>query len=398
MKSLCLFFAALSNLRPALPLFVLASYAAFAAQRPPIAGAIDTSEFGDSAHHWRGIKQPERIMQANADQPSHAPTQIREIADNVLLFQRDNGGWIKDYDMLAVLTEEQKKLIRDTHANTDTSYDNHTTHPQVEYLARAFVALGDAKYRDACVRGIEFMLASQYANGGFPQWWPKKGEIARRITFNDGVMIGILNVLKDAADAAPHFAWLGEPVRGRAREAVARGTDCLLKMQIASAGGRSGWGQQHDEVTLETVGARTFELPCVSPADTTEVVQFLMRFEKPSPEIVRAIESAVAWLKKVQLNGIRVERVKAPRAEFARHDTDFDVIVVQDEKAPPLWARTVEPGTDRPIFASRDGKKVYSLAEVDRERRTGSGWYVVNPRNLLQRDYPKWQARLAVRP
>ncbi len=382
-------------MRIILTLLALAPSSAFAAQRASIAGAIDTSEFGDSAHHWRGIKQPERIMQANPDQPSYAPQQVREIAENLLLFQRDNGGWIKDYDMLAVLTEEQKKVIRDTHANTDTSYDNHTTHPQVEYLARAFVALGDAKYRDACVRGIEFMLASQYPNGGFPQWWPKKGEIARRITFNDGVMIGILNVLKDAADGAPHFAWLAEPVRARAKAAVARGTDCLLKMQIVSQGGRSGWGQQHDEVTLETVGARTFELPCISPADTTEVVQFLMRTEKPSPEIVRAIESAVTWLKKVQLNGIRVERVPAPPEEFVRHTSNFDVVVVQDEKAPPLWARTVEPGTDRPIFASRDGKKVYSLAEVDRERRTGSGWYVVAPRNLMQRDYPKWQARLA---
>ena len=45
--------------------------------------------------------------------------------------------------MLAVLTEPQKKLIRDTRANPDTSYDNHTTHPQVEYLARA--CWGDAR-------------------------------------------------------------------------------------------------------------------------------------------------------------------------------------------------------------------------------------------------------------
>jgi PelA/Pel-15E family pectate lyase len=139
------------------------------------------------------------------------------------------------------------------------------------------------------------------------------------------------------------------------------------------------------------VGARTFELACISPADTTDVVRFLMRLEPASPEVVRAIDAAVAWLRAVQLNGIRVERVPAPPAEFFRHKTDFDVVVVADEKARPLWARMVEVGSNRPIFASRDGIKVYALAEVDRERRTGSGWYVTTPQRLLEVDYPKWR-------
>ncbi len=355
--------------------------------------AIDTSGFRDSGHHWRNINQPERIMQAQPNQPAYAPTQVREIADNILLFQRENGGWPKDYDMLAVLTEEQKKLIRDTRANTDTSYDNHTTHTQVVYLARAAALTGEPAYRAACGRGLEFMLASQYPNGGFPQWWPKTGTIAKRITFNDGVMVGILEVLRDAATRAPHFAWLEEPLRARAAAAVARGVECLLRAQVTKDGVPTGWGQQHDEKTLETVGARTFEPPCISPADTTEIVRFLMREEKPSREIVRAIDAAVAWLRAVRLEGIRVERVTAPAAEFFRHKTDFDVVVVPDAKAPPLWARMVEPGTNRPIFASRDGIKVYSLAEVDRERRTGSGWYGNWPLRLIDDEYPKWRAR-----
>ena len=52
----------------------------------------------------------------------------------------------------------------------------------------------------------------------------------------------------------------------------------------------------------------------------------------------------------------------------------------------------VEVGTNRPIFASRDGVKVYSLAEVDRERRTGSGWYGNWPLRLIENEYPKWRA------
>ena len=108
------------------------------------------------------------------------------------------------------------------------------------------------------------------------------------------------------------------------------------------------------------------------------------------------MESAVAWLQRVTLRGVRVERVAAPPVEFFRHKTDFDVVVVKDQNAPPLWARTYEVGTDRPIFASRDGVKVYSLAEVDRERRTGSGWYGSWPRQLIENEFPAWRA--AVQP
>lgn len=104
--------------------------------RARLSAAISPAGFRDATHHWRKINEPERVMQPLPDQPSYAPEQVREIAGNVLLFQRENGGWPKDYDMLAVLTEEQKKAIRDSHARTDTTFDNHTTHTQVDYLAR----------------------------------------------------------------------------------------------------------------------------------------------------------------------------------------------------------------------------------------------------------------------
>jgi PelA/Pel-15E family pectate lyase len=308
----------------------------------------------------------------------------------VLLFQRENGGWPKDYDMLAILNEEQKQAIRESRTRTDTTFDNHTTHSQVDYLARAFVELGDQAYREACVRGFDFMLGAQYENGGFPQRWPNTKGIAGHITFNDGVMIGCLEVLKAAADRERHFAWLDDARRERARDAVRRGIACLLRCQIRVGETLTGWGQQHDAKTFETTSARTFELACISPADTTEIARFLMRLERTS-EITWAVDAAVGWLKRVALPGIRVERVPAPPVEFFRHKTDFDVIVVQDERAPQLWARTYEVGTDRPIFASRDGVKVYSLAEVDRERRTGSGWYGNWPRELIDVEYPRWR-------
>jgi PelA/Pel-15E family pectate lyase len=79
------------------------------------------------------------------------------------------------------------------------------------------------------------------------------------------------------------------------------------------------------------------------------------------------------------------------------HAADFDRVVVDDPKAPPIWARFYELGTGRPLFCNRDGKAVYSLAEVDRERRTGYGWYTYDPAKVLEK-YPGWQKKRAPSP
>jgi PelA/Pel-15E family pectate lyase len=331
------------------------------------------------------------------DQPAYSPSQVREIVDNILLFQRDNGGWPKDYDMAAVLTNEQKAAIRATHNRSDTSFDNYNLHSQVDYLARAYSAIGEAAWRDACLRGLDFILAAQLPNGGFPQRFPNPKGFAAQITFNDGVMMGCLNVLKDAGDGLPHWAWLDGARREQARQAVSRGTECVLKCQNRVGDRLTGWCQQHDAKTFEAVSARTFELASNCPQETTAIARFLMRMESPDERIVVAVDRAVVWLRKVRLSGTRVKKVPAPLENFLRHSADFDVVVVPDSSAPPIWARHYEIGTDRPIFAGRDAVKRYALKEIERERRTGTPWYGVWPRKLLDKEYPKWRNKVISR-
>jgi PelA/Pel-15E family pectate lyase len=359
---------------------------------PP--ASIDVSWFRDGAHHWRRIRDDKRVIQAEPDQPSYKPEQIREIAANILLFQRANGGWPKDYDMTVVLTDKQRSQLAVTRTRDDTSFDNHNIFPQVEYLAQVFVATGDVSFRDASLRGFDFMLAAQYPNGGIPQSHPKAGGYSQHITFNDGAMIGVLRVLNDAAEERPHFAWLDAPRREKARGAVRRGVDCILKCQIRVDGQLTGWCQQHDRETYAPASARTFELASLCPQDTTEIVRFLMSQKPATPEIIQAVEAAVRWLNSVKLTGVRVVRVAAPKEEFLRHTADFDVVVVADPKAPLIWARHYEIGTNRPVFAGRDAVKRYQLAEIERERRTGTPWYGAWPQALLTKDYPAWRERI----
>jgi len=352
--------------------------------------AIDPSGFRDSAHHWRNIRDETRFIQALPDQPSYKATQVRQIVTNILLFQRENGGWPKDFDMTAILTEEQKAKVRETHRRADTSFDNGNLHSQVTYLARAYARAQVSSWREACERGLDFILTAQYANGGFPQSFPGAKGFHAHITFNDYVMIGCLHVLKDAADAGPHFAWLDATRRVKCADAVRRGVQCILRCQIRVDGKLTGWCQQHDERSFEARPGRTFELASICPQDSTEIVRFLMRLESPDHDVRHAIEAAVAWLEKVMLPGVRVEKVTAPKEVFLRHTADFDRVVVGDPKSPPLWARHYEIGTDRPIFAGRDAVKKYVLAEIERERRTGTPWYGNWPQKLIAQEYPAW--------
>lgn len=356
---------------------------------------IDVSGFFSSAHHWRKIRDESRFIKAEANQPSYAPAQVGEIVANILLFQRENGGWPKDYDMTAILSEEQKAKVLTTRGRTDTSFDNGNLHSQVAYLAQAYAQTGEPAWRDACVRGLDFIFSAQYPNGGFPQLYPKPGNYHAHITFNDYAMIGCLHVLKDTADGAPRFAWLDNPRRERARESVQRGVDCIIKCQIRVEGRLTGWCQQHDEKTYEAKPARTFELASICPQDTTEIIRFLMRLEKPGNEVLQAMDAAVAWLAKVELSGIRIEKVKSTQEEFLRHTVDFDMVVLNDPKAKSVWARHYDIGTDRPIFAGRDGVKKFALAEIERERRTGTAWYGSWPQRLIDQDYPQWRKNLA---
>src|SRR5260370_9827150 len=72
---------------------------------------IDTASFQNSAHHWYDIFDNENIINAAPNQQRYAATQLKEIAENILLYQKNNGGWPKNYYMRAILTEEEKQKM-----------------------------------------------------------------------------------------------------------------------------------------------------------------------------------------------------------------------------------------------------------------------------------------------
>src|SRR5262249_40490661 len=65
-------------------------------------------------------------------------------------------------------------------------------------------------------------------------------------------------------------------------------------------------------------------------------------------------------------------------------------VVVKDPRAPPLWARFYEIGTNKPIFADRDGVAKHDLADIGYERRNGYSWLGSWPQKVLGGEYPAW--------
>lgn len=324
-------------------------------------------------------------------QPEFYPTeQAILIADNLLLYQRNSGGWQKNIEMASVLSEQEKTELRETKTRNDATLDNSATRTQMRYLAIVYEATGLERFKNAFVKGLDYVLEAQYDNGGWPQRYPNPTGYPRHITFNDGTMIGVLNLLRDIAEKKPLYAFVDEDRCRRAEKAVQKGIACILKCQIIVNDKKKAWCAQHDEKTFTPRKARSYELPSISGAESVGIVRFLMSIDKPGPEIIEAVQAAVVWFDEAKLEGI-----KQIQKQDQSKPRGFDKVIVEDASAPPIWARFYDIETNKPIFCSRDGIPKETLAEISYERRNGYSWLGYYATDLLARDYPDWQKKWA---
>ncbi|MEO7310948.1 MAG: pectate lyase [Chitinophagaceae bacterium] len=358
--------------------------------QPQIYKAIDTKEFDDAAHHWYDIFDKENVIMPKKNQPRFNPADITHIADNILLYQKDNGGWPKNYDILAILSPEQEDSLRGVQRiTTNTTFDNGTSWTHVTYLAQAYTETQIERYKAACIKGLEFIMAAQYGNGGWPQYFPLEKDYSRFITYNDGVFAGIIGVLKKIADNNSSYSFIDAPLRKKLIAAYKKGIACILNTQINDTGTPTVWCQQHDEKTLAPAWARAFEPPSICNGESADIVLLLMSIKNPDSKIMDAVQNAVAWFEKSQILNTRIKTIIAPADTSKYRISKTDKIVVEDNTGPPIWTRYYELKTHRPMFCNRDRTIVYSLAEVKRERRDGYGWYTYAPQKVLDH-YKEW--------
>lgn len=282
------------------------------------------------------------------------------VLDNVLVTQLDCGGWGKRVDKRKPFDEKKREKFLKNKGDADSAtIDNNATTTEIRYLVRYHGAKNDSASLEAANRGIDWLLASQLANGGWPQFPARTKGYWTQITFNDNAMRNVLELMKDVADGEDDFAVFDSVRREKCRKALEKGIECVLKCQIKVDGKPTVWCQQHDRETLEPVNARAYELASFCSQESAGIVQFFMTLDNPSPEIKASVEGAVEWFRKTRL---------------------------PDGK----WARFYDFKDCEPLFCDRDGVPRKDLADVSKERQKGYSWY--NKKGAdVERLYKKWK-------
>jgi len=345
--------------------------------------------FQDAIKHWNDRTGESAV-------PHYKLHQVGKIADNLLLYQRDSGGWPTNKHPLRVVSPGERAAALANKSARDASFDNRNIYPQIEYLSEAYRQTGDVRYRTAALKGLEYTLDRQYPNGGWAHSPDRTGHAYyRHITIADEVMPGVLTFLRKVAGGNYPFDYIEPPLRIKVSDAVARGDALLLKLQVQLNGKPAGWAGQYHEETLKPVTGRAYELPGILAWETVPVLQYLMSIDDPTDRVIAAVNGGAAWLESAKLSGFRIDRVAAQNKRFDYHAADYDLIVVDDDQAKPIWARFYDLETGKPFLANRDGKRVYLLSEVDSERRTGYSWYGYWPTIFLESEYPEWKMAVA---
>lgn len=291
------------------------------------------------------------------------------VAENILSFQDDYGSWPKNIDTAA---ERPAGDLQGT-------FDNGATTGEMRFLARAFNATNEVRYKQAFLKGLNLILQAQYPTGGWPQSYPPGRGYPRYITFNDNTMVNLMKLLRDIAEDKA-YSFVDAQQRKAADRAFHRGVDCILKCQIKVNGKRTVWCAQHDENDYSPRPARSYELVSLSGMESAEILKLLMRLDNPTPDIVEAVTAGVNWYKEAKVEGIRVKWINGKR------------VAVKDPNAPPLWGRFCEIETNRPFFCDRDGIPKYDYNQIGQERLVNYSWYGYWGREVL-RSYGAWLQR-----
>ena len=327
---------------------------------------------------WRSITESQ-------DENWFASAEATSIAENVLLYQRNIGGWPKNIQMQKPLSEVEKQKLIDLKSDPiECTTDNGATCQEMLFLSKMYKKNPDERYKIAFMKGIDYLLAAQYDNGGWPQFYPLMKGYYTHITYNDDSMVNILELFKEIKNKSNFYSISPtSDVVNKIEIAFNKGIDCILKTQYKQNGQLTSWCAQYDEVTLVPAKARAYELVSLSGKESVKIVLLLMSIENPNKEIIAATEGAVSWFEKTKITGIKLD------SELTE-DGKSNRIVVESPDGEPLWARFMDLDTNAPFFCDRDGIKKATLAEIGFERRNGYRWYTNEPKDVLKK-FPSWK-------
>ena len=362
---------------------------ALAAERTPGAPEPPMPKEGFSA----------RTMPLDRDAAWYGTEEARHVADVIVSFQTPAGGWSKNLDLSgsprargqSYTTNNLSRFPgaddfdapKDPRWNYVGTLDNDATNTELHFLALVSGATPGAAgeaYRASFLRGIHYLLAAQFPNGGWPQVWPLEGGYHDAITYNDNAVTESAETLTAVAEGMGDYAFVPTDLRRKAKSAADHALDCILATQVMVKGQRTVWAQQHDALTLAPVAGRNYEPAALSSGESADVLLYLMQLPHPSPAVVVAVDAGAAWLKSAAIMG--QEWVGGRGTAGGRH-------LSAKAGAGPIWARYYSISTGLPVFGDRDKTIHDDVSELSLERRNGYAWFSAGPQKALD-TYAVW--------
>lgn len=282
------------------------------------------------------------------------------VADGIIAAQLPAGGWNYMHDFAGedsirrwydTIGKNGWRLEEFHHYDGNATFDDEGTAEASQFLLRAYLVQREARLLPPLQRAIQFVLDSQYANGGWPQRFPRaEGEApyAPYITFNDAV-----------ADANILFLLMVYHTLGdeRALAAIRRAMEIFPATQ--GAGSQPAWSLQHHHETLQPMGARTYEPESYATHTTAGNIAQMMDFYEWTGErrFIERLPQALDWLDSLRLPD---DQVRVP----GRHYPTF-----------------IEFETNRARINHRRGSNA----------RSGEYYWDYNPENPITH-YSQWRA------
>ncbi|GAA0528010.1 PelA/Pel-15E family pectate lyase [Rhizomicrobium palustre] len=340
-------------------------------------------------------------MPLDKDISWYASAEAKHIGDNIVSFQTPAGGWGKNADragplrlkgqayvtnnLSGYLTENDFDAPVEPDWNYVGTFDNNATDTEMHFLAKLAKALpgkeGNA-YRASFIKGLKYILAAQFPNGGWPQVWPLEGGYHDAITYNDNAVSEAAAVMTDVSENKDgDFDFVPAALRDAAAQSAAKALEVILATQVSVQGKPAIWGQQHDALTLKPCSARNFEPPALASDESAALLVYLMSLPNPSLKLQAAIHSGMAFLAEHTITNISITGKSDPGGKHA---------VIKDGSK-PIWARYYDAATGTPVFGERDKSLHDSMNDLSEERRNGYSWYVSSPEKAIQA-YMSWSS------
>lgn len=259
-------------------------------------------------------------------------------AANALIYgQHPLGGWhyFIDFDMegLEPWYEEVASkfafgMEEYRHFYGNCTYDDNATQGATAYLLRLYMTTMLPEYLIPLQKALDFILVSQYPNGGWPQRYPLRYEFVHDglpdytslYTLNDNAISNTINVLLDA------YEQLGDE---RYLEAARRGGDFFIISQGPE--GQAGWAEQFD-MDLQPCWGRTHEPPAFMPRQTLNTVYTLEKLFLFTGDrrYLRPVPAALDWLVKCSLRELENGSIETARLYEPGSNLPYKVDVLEE--------------------------------------------------------------------